>query len=410
MLDVEASTALTRPPETPGDRQGRPRPAGRLAGRAEPAAQQGARDRPARRQARGALCASSASACPRSRPARRRRSASSPRSGAARRSACGGSTRVSELEPERVRPLLRGAFGEPYLYAIETTSTQDLIRDDDLPHGAVAVAEHQTAGRGRSGRRWDDAPSSALLCSVALRPPGEAPLPQLSLVAGLAVAVAVEAELGAPTEVKWPNDVLIAGRKVAGTAARGVRWPRRLRDRRQRQPGEARPAAADPHAGDVAPARDGPERRPGVLLVGVLTELERHYDRWLAGGLAALLDDLERRNALRGRRVRADGRVGTAGAIAPDGRLTIVLDRGDTVLVESGEVELGGGGSPDDRLKPVAGSSRTPGLRPRRAPPIPPACSHSRRSAVGGRRHRARDRRSAPTRSPGAPRSCAGSP
>ena len=71
-----------------------------------------------------------------------------------------------------------------------------MLRDGDHPHGAVAVAEHQTAGRGRSGRRWDDAPSTALLFSVLLRPPAAAPLPQLSLVAGLAVATALEREAG----------------------------------------------------------------------------------------------------------------------------------------------------------------------------------------------------------------------
>ena len=89
---------------------------------------------------------------------------------------------MSDLTAEAVQPLLRGAFGVPYLYATEITSTQDVLVGSDHPHGAVAVAEHQTAGRGRSGRRWDDAPSSALLLSVLLRPPEGAPLPQLSLL------------------------------------------------------------------------------------------------------------------------------------------------------------------------------------------------------------------------------------
>ena len=78
----------------------------------------------------------------------------------------------------------------------------------------------------------------------------------------------------------------------------------------------------------------------GAVLAAVLAELERRYGDWLAGGLALLAGELEQRNALRGRRVRVGGRAGTAGAIAPDGRLTIVLDRGDSVLVESGEVEV----------------------------------------------------------------------
>jgi biotin-(acetyl-CoA carboxylase) ligase len=78
----------------------------------------------------------------------------------------------------------------------------------------------------------------------------------------------------------------------------------------------------------------------GLLLADVLLELERRYTDWLAGGIGMLGDELERRNALRGRRVSVPGGVGTAGAIAADGRLTVDLDRGDSVLVESGEVEL----------------------------------------------------------------------
>ncbi len=72
----------------------------------------------------------------------------------------------------------------------------------------------------------------------------------------------------------------------------------------------------------------------------MLAELERRYADWLADGLMGLSTELEQRNALSGRRVHVHGRDGTAGAIAPDGRLTVALDQGHTVLVESGEVEL----------------------------------------------------------------------
>lgn len=250
---------------------------------------------------------------------------------------------MSELEPERLRPLLRGGLGEPYLHAAETSSTQDLLRDGDYPHGAVAVAEHQTAGRGRSGRRWDDAPSTALLFSVLLRPPVTAPLPQLSLVVGLAVAGAIEREADVCAVVKWPNDVLIAGHKVAGILLEasaavvvcgiGINVNQEERDL---------PPVTRTPVTSLRVATGLPFDR-GIVLASVLLELERRYTDWVAGGLACLTDELERRNALRGRRVRVGGRAGTAGAIAPDGRLTIVLDRGDTVLVESGEVELGPG-------------------------------------------------------------------
>ena len=228
----------------------------------------------------------------------------------------------------------------PYLYAVETTSTQDVLRAGDLPHGAVAVAEHQTAGRGRSGRHWDDAPSTALLFSVLLRPPQTTPFAQLSLVAGLAVAAAIEREAELPATVKWPNDVLVDGRKAAGilleaAEARvvcgiGINVNQEERD----LPLLPRLPATSLRIGAGRPFDRA------VILAAVLGELERRYALWLTAGLTGFADELEHRHAVRGRRVRVGDRAGTAGAIAADGRLEIVLDRGDVVLVESGEVEL----------------------------------------------------------------------
>jgi len=247
---------------------------------------------------------------------------------------------VTDLAPDRVAALLPGSLGTPYLYAERTGSTQDVLRDDHLPHGAVAVAEHQTAGRGRSGRVWEDAPSQALLLSLLLRPPGAAPLPQLSLVAGLAVARALETVAGVGTRVKWPNDVLVGDEKVAGILleASGAKVVCGIgvnvnQDLSELPPGTRTPATSL----RVATGRTFDR---GVLLAAVLTEIGGCYDRWLADGLAGLAEELEGRNGLRGRRVRVDGRAGTAGAIAPDGRLTVVLDGGGSVLVESGEVEV----------------------------------------------------------------------
>jgi BirA family transcriptional regulator, biotin operon repressor / biotin---[acetyl-CoA-carboxylase] ligase len=261
---------------------------------------------------------------------------------------------MSDLAPERVRPWLRGAFGEPYLYAVETASTQDVLRDSEHPHGAVAVAEHQTAGRGRSGRRWEDEPATALLFSVLLEPPAGALLPQLSLVAGIAVAVSLERVATVPTLVKWPNDVLVDREKVAGILleASGGRVVCGIGINVDQDRGEL------PHE-TRAPATSlrlaaGRRFDRGVLLAAVLEELERRYAAWLEHGLAALADELERRNALDGAVVLVDGRRGTAGAIAPDGRLTVELNDGEMLLVESGEVEITG----------VSGFSRTPGFRP----------------------------------------------
>jgi BirA family biotin operon repressor/biotin-[acetyl-CoA-carboxylase] ligase len=96
--------------------------------------------------------------------------------------------------------------GEGRILHLESvTSTQDVARD--LPIGSVVIADHQTAGRGRLEHRWEAPPGTALLVSFAL-----APNPLLSLAAGVAAAEAC----GQNVRLKWPNDLLLAGRKVGG--------------------------------------------------------------------------------------------------------------------------------------------------------------------------------------------------
>lgn len=248
------------------------------------------------------------------------------------------SATVSDLAPAAIRGKLRSSLGTPYLYAPEVSSTMDVLRGTQLPEGAVAVAEHQTRGRGRSGRSWEDEPGRSLLFSVLLRP-GEGTLPQLSLVTALATAEALQAASGVSASLKWPNDVLLDGRKVAGIlleasegaviAGVGVN----VNQDAGELPAETRfPATslflASGHAYDR-----------GAILVGILAGLETAYATWTEWGLGQLVGRIEALNALAGTRVRVGDRVGTAGQIARDGRLTVSLDGGGDVLVESGEVE-----------------------------------------------------------------------
>lgn len=247
------------------------------------------------------------------------------------------------LTPDVVEPLLRGRFGRPYLWSESCASTQDVLRDPSLPEGAVAVTEHQTAGRGRGGRRWEDVPGRSLLLSLLLRPPAGAPAQQLSLVAGLAVAEAIE-ESRDLAAVKWPNDVLLGGRKVAGVLLEssgglvvcgiGVNVAQ-TDDELQRM------ARVPPASLLIATGR-APDR--AELLARLLETIEHRYDAWRRSGLTVLVDELEPRNALRGRRVRVGREAGVAGRIAPDGRLTLHRKDGTTVLVGSGEVEVEGRG------------------------------------------------------------------
>src|SRR5580693_343581 len=119
------------------------------------------------------------------------------------------------LTPEAVLPRLRGSFGRVYHYAAETTSTQRMA-PPDAAHGTVALAEHQTEGRGRLGRVWVDDAGSGLSFSVVLRPPPPvAHWPELTLLAARAVAESI----GDRAVIKDPNDVFLDGRKVAGVLA-----------------------------------------------------------------------------------------------------------------------------------------------------------------------------------------------
>jgi BirA family transcriptional regulator, biotin operon repressor / biotin---[acetyl-CoA-carboxylase] ligase len=187
---------------------------------------------------------------------------------------------VSDLEPPCVLPLLRGRLGRPYRFAASTPSTQRLLGEDD-PEGATAVADEQTQGRGRLGRSWHAPAGRALLCSVLLRPEPPMPLwPELSLVAGEAVAAALRAETGVHALLAHPNDVLVDGRKLVGvlpeaTAGRvvlgiGVNV---------NQTADELPAGT-PKPPTSLRLELGREVERAPLLAAILLELERHYDEW----------------------------------------------------------------------------------------------------------------------------------
>ena len=123
---------------------------------------------------------------------------------------------MSDLTPETVLPLLEGRLGRPYRFVASCPSTQRLLGEDE-PEGATVAADEQTAGRGRLGRTWEAPAGRAILCSVVLRPRPPLPLwPELSLVAGEAVAAALRAVTGVDASLRHPNDVVVAGRKLVG--------------------------------------------------------------------------------------------------------------------------------------------------------------------------------------------------
>lgn len=114
---------------------------------------------------------------------------------------------------------LRTKFiGQNILYYPVTPSTMDAAKQairEVAAEGTVVIADHQTAGRGRLGREWLSPPDSNILLSIVLYPMPEQ-LPRLTIAACLAVAQSIEKVTGLETTIKWPNDVLIAGKKVSG--------------------------------------------------------------------------------------------------------------------------------------------------------------------------------------------------
>jgi len=195
---------------------------------------------------------------------------------------------ADSLAPDAVKPLLRGRFGtEIYHYAKLSPSTQRMLGEDE-PEGTVAVAEEQSEGRGRLGRAWHAPAGTSLLFSVLLRPTIEsARLPELSLVAGGAVAEAIAEVAGVDPAIKFPNDVLIGGKKVAGILAEssdgrvvlgiGINVNQTL---------EQLPVQTETEPTSLQLVLGAPiDRAP--LLVAVLARLERAYDAWVSGTSAA---------------------------------------------------------------------------------------------------------------------------
>ena len=187
------------------------------------------------------------------------------------------------LAPDVLKPLLRGRFGHVYRYAETTDSTQRMLAEDES-EGAVAVAEVQTEGRGRLGRAWEAPAGTSVLVSVLLLPAVEASrLPELSLVAGGAVAQAIAEVTGLEPAIKFPNDILVRSRKVAGILAEssegrvvlgiGVNVNQTL---------EQLPTDVKTEPTSLRLELGGPLSR-ARLLAAILMQLERAYDAWVTG-------------------------------------------------------------------------------------------------------------------------------
>lgn len=222
------------------------------------------------------------------------------------------------------------ALGRPRLHLRETDSTNErarLLAGRGAPHGTLVTATAQSAGRGRQGRIWTAPPGRALLMSLVLRDPPRL----LPLMAAVATAEVV----GEAARIKWPNDVLLEGRKVAGILVEGrpqEAWAvlgigLNVAVRQQDFPPELRETAA------------GLGLEPSAV-EPTLETLLRAIERALALPSAEALEAWRARDALRGRRIAWNGGEGTAAGLDGEGRLVVDLDSGGQVALDAGEVHL----------------------------------------------------------------------
>lgn len=231
----------------------------------------------------------------------------------------------------------------------EIDSTNRLLLDEALlgaPEGVVAVADFQTAGRGRLGRTWSAPPGGALLVSVLLRP--MLPVERLHLVStavGLAAADGVAEAAGVRPGLKWPNDLVVGDRKLAGLLAESA----------SSGGGQAvvvgvgvnvAAGMLPPEVADTATTCEAEAGRPvdrGALLVAFLSALEDRYSTLLGGGgTDAIMAAYRAACVTLGRSVRVEmtGRVleGVATDVAWNGQLLLTSPGGGRIAVTAGDV------------------------------------------------------------------------
>ncbi len=255
------------------------------------------------------------------------------------------------LTPDMLRRSLHGSvFGKHIYHFFKTESTNRVALElghAGEPEGAVVLAEEQTAGRGRAGRKWHSERATGIYVTLLLRPklsPAQAPL--LTLLAGLSVRAAIEAQTGAAVDLKWPNDLLLGGRKIGGiltemhaepTAVRFVIIGIGLNVNETKFPEEIAAVASSLRA------ETGRTHSRLELLVRLLRQFESDYNRFLKDGANSVVERFSSVSSFaNGKRVQVtDGResfAGTTAGLTAEGLLQVKRDGGQMVTVLSGDV------------------------------------------------------------------------
>ncbi len=255
------------------------------------------------------------------------------------------------LAPNMIRRRLRNSPFTRRIYhffKVDSTNTVALrLGHEGEPHGAIVLAEEQTAGRGRVGRSWHSEKTSGIYLTVLLRPPirpVEASL--ITLLAGLAAYDAVVEQTGFQPDLRWPNDLLLHGKKFCGILTEMHAEPDHVQFvivgiginvNHTRMPDELAPIATSLRM------ESGRGYSRLELLVRLLRCLDRYYNQFLAEGPGPILDRFaEVSSYARGKRVRistaTETYVGTTAGLEPNGLLRVERDDGRTQVVISGDV------------------------------------------------------------------------
>ncbi len=255
------------------------------------------------------------------------------------------------LTPDMLRQRLKGSiFGKRIYHFFKTDSTNRVALE--MGHageaeGAVVLAEEQTAGKGRAGRTWQSDRAAGIYVTLLLRPrlaPVQAPL--LTMMAGLSAHAAILATTGLAPDLKWPNDLLLRGKKVGGILTEMHAEPSQVRFvivgiglnvNQEKFPGELGATASS--------LRIETEKQVSrlELLVRLLREFENDYNRFLREGPSAVTQKFEAVSSYaRGKRVRVvsgtESFGGVTAGLGPEGLLQVTREDGRVVTVISGDV------------------------------------------------------------------------
>ena len=255
------------------------------------------------------------------------------------------------LTPNMLKQRLKGSLlGKRIYHFFKTDSTNRVALElghAGEPEGAVVLAEEQTAGRGRAGRMWSSERAAGIYVTLLLRPklaPVQAPL--LTMMAGLSAHAAVEAVTGLAVDLKWPNDLVIGGKKVGGILTEMHAEPGQVRFvivgiglnvNQEKFPGELASIATSLRL------ETGKLQSRLELLVRLLREFESDYNRMSREGAGSVVKRFEVISSYaHGKRVRVtngtESYLGTTAGLGPEGLLQVERDDGRVVTVIAGDV------------------------------------------------------------------------